>query len=167
METGSQAASFCYAAQSGSISRAAEQAMLSQPSVSLQIQALELEFKAKLFPAPGSRDPAHARRPGPLQEAGLAAGRCGRLADDDLPCRPERHRVRQAGHRRGRIDHPLHLAQEVIRQYALAHVRHRAPAAERHRPRRSEDAPQRRGGFRRRLDDRGSRRHQLHANLSL
>ena len=38
--------SFCFAAQTGSISRAAEQAMLSQPSVSLQIQALELEFKA-------------------------------------------------------------------------------------------------------------------------
>jgi DNA-binding transcriptional LysR family regulator len=47
--------SFCYAAQTGSISRAAEQAMLSQPSVSLQIQALELEFKAKLFQRRGPK----------------------------------------------------------------------------------------------------------------
>jgi DNA-binding transcriptional LysR family regulator len=47
--------SFCYAAQTGSISRAAEQALLSQPSVSLQIQALELEFKAKLFQRRGPK----------------------------------------------------------------------------------------------------------------
>jgi DNA-binding transcriptional LysR family regulator len=47
--------SFCYAAQTGSISRAAEQAMLSQPSVSLQIQALELEFRAKLFQRRGPK----------------------------------------------------------------------------------------------------------------
>jgi DNA-binding transcriptional LysR family regulator len=47
--------SFCYAAQTGSISRAAEQAMLSQPSVSLQIQALELEFNAKLFQRRGPK----------------------------------------------------------------------------------------------------------------
>jgi DNA-binding transcriptional LysR family regulator len=47
--------SFCYAAQTGSISRAAEQALLSQPSVSLQIQALEMEFKAKLFQRRGPK----------------------------------------------------------------------------------------------------------------
>jgi DNA-binding transcriptional LysR family regulator len=47
--------SFCYAAQTGSISKAAEQALLSQPSVSLQIQALELEFKAKLFQRRGPK----------------------------------------------------------------------------------------------------------------
>src|SRR5512147_470893 len=47
--------SFCFAAQTGSISRAAELALLSQPSVSLQIQALELEFKAKLFQRRGPK----------------------------------------------------------------------------------------------------------------
>jgi DNA-binding transcriptional LysR family regulator len=47
--------SFCYAAQTGSISRAAEQVMLSQPSVSLQIQALEVEFNAKLFQRRGPK----------------------------------------------------------------------------------------------------------------
>jgi DNA-binding transcriptional LysR family regulator len=47
--------SFCFAAQAGSISKAAERAMLSQPSVSLQIQALEVEFKAKLFQRRGPK----------------------------------------------------------------------------------------------------------------
>jgi DNA-binding transcriptional LysR family regulator len=46
---------FCSAAQSGSISRAAEKLFLSQPSVSLQIQALEREFKAILFERRGPK----------------------------------------------------------------------------------------------------------------
>jgi DNA-binding transcriptional LysR family regulator len=41
--------SFCLAAQYGSISKAAELAALSQPTVSLQIQALEMEFQTALF----------------------------------------------------------------------------------------------------------------------
>ena len=46
---------FYYAAQSGSISRAAEKMYLSQPSVSLQIQALEREFDTKLFDRNGPK----------------------------------------------------------------------------------------------------------------
>jgi len=46
---------FCYAAQAGSISKAAERLFLSQPSVSLQIQALEREFKTKLFERHGPK----------------------------------------------------------------------------------------------------------------
>ncbi|MBX7166658.1 MAG: LysR family transcriptional regulator [Pirellulales bacterium] len=46
---------FCYAAQSGSISKAAERLYLSQPSVSLQIQALERELKTVLFERRGPR----------------------------------------------------------------------------------------------------------------
>ncbi|MDZ4850056.1 MAG: LysR family transcriptional regulator [Pirellulaceae bacterium] len=46
---------FCYAARTGSITRAAEQLMLSQPSVSLQIKALERELKTKLFERHGSK----------------------------------------------------------------------------------------------------------------
>ena len=44
-----QLRAFCYAARLGSISRAAEQLFLSQPSVSLQIQALERELGVELF----------------------------------------------------------------------------------------------------------------------
>ena len=46
---------FCAAAQTGSISRAAERLFLSQPSVSLQIQALEREFKTTLFERRGPK----------------------------------------------------------------------------------------------------------------
>ncbi len=44
-----QLRAFCYAAQSGSVSKAAERLFLSQPSVTLQIQALERELGAPLF----------------------------------------------------------------------------------------------------------------------
>ena len=47
--------SFCYAAQFGSVSKAAELASLSQPTVSLQIQALEKEFKTALFQRRGPK----------------------------------------------------------------------------------------------------------------
>jgi DNA-binding transcriptional LysR family regulator len=46
---------FCCAAQAGSISKAAEKLFLSQPSVSLQIQALEREFKTTLFERRGPK----------------------------------------------------------------------------------------------------------------
>ena len=44
-----QLRAFCHAAQTGSISRAADRLKLSQPSVSLQIQALEKELGTLLF----------------------------------------------------------------------------------------------------------------------
>jgi DNA-binding transcriptional LysR family regulator len=46
---------FCYAAQENSISRAAERIFLSQPSVSLQIQALERELDTPLFERHGPK----------------------------------------------------------------------------------------------------------------
>lgn len=46
---------FCYAAAAGSISKAAEQLFLSQPSVSMQIQALERELDVNLFERRGPR----------------------------------------------------------------------------------------------------------------
>ena len=46
---------FCHAARSKSISKAAENMFLSQPSVSLQIKALEREFGVKLFDRHGPR----------------------------------------------------------------------------------------------------------------
>ena len=46
---------FCYAASSGSISKAAKRMYLSQPAVSQQIQGLENELAATLFSRRGSR----------------------------------------------------------------------------------------------------------------
>ncbi len=46
---------FCFAVQTGSISKAAERMFLSQPSVSLQIQALERELGVILFERRGPR----------------------------------------------------------------------------------------------------------------
>ena len=50
-----QLRAFCYSAQSGTISKAAERLFLSQPSVSLQIQALERELGITLFERRGPR----------------------------------------------------------------------------------------------------------------
>jgi LysR family transcriptional regulator, low CO2-responsive transcriptional regulator len=46
---------FCYASPTGSMSKAAEKMFLSQPSVSLQIQALERELNANLFDRKGPK----------------------------------------------------------------------------------------------------------------
>lgn len=46
---------FCHAAQAESVSKAAERLYLSQPSVSLQIKALETEFRAVLFERRGPK----------------------------------------------------------------------------------------------------------------
>lgn len=50
-----QLRAFCHAARTGSVSAAAEQIYLSQPTVSLQIQALEREFDTLLFERRGPR----------------------------------------------------------------------------------------------------------------
>lgn len=50
-----QLRAFCHAARTGSVSAAAEHICLSQPTVSLQIQALEREFATRLFERRGPR----------------------------------------------------------------------------------------------------------------
>jgi DNA-binding transcriptional LysR family regulator len=50
-----QLRAFCHAVQTGSISRAAEKMFLSQPSVSLQVRALERELDTTLFERKGPR----------------------------------------------------------------------------------------------------------------
>jgi DNA-binding transcriptional LysR family regulator len=50
-----QLRAFCYAARTGSVSAAAEKIFLSQPTVSLQIQALEREFDTVLFERRGPK----------------------------------------------------------------------------------------------------------------
>jgi len=50
-----QLRAFCHAAQTGSVSKAAERLQLSQPSVSLQIQALEKDLDTLLFERSGPK----------------------------------------------------------------------------------------------------------------
>lgn len=50
-----QLRAFCHTSRTGSISQAAEQLFLSQPTVSLQIQALEREFEIVLFERRGPK----------------------------------------------------------------------------------------------------------------
>jgi DNA-binding transcriptional LysR family regulator len=50
-----QLRAFCHAARTGSVSAAAERIFLSQPTVSLQIQALEREFDTMLFERRGPK----------------------------------------------------------------------------------------------------------------
>ncbi len=111
--------SFCYAAQTGSISRAAEQAMLSQPSVSLQIQALELEFGAKLF-----------QRRGPkiaLTPEGQALYKLAWPLVDAVDSLTTTFHATQSGIESGRLTIAagestiLYILPEPIKQYAQAH----------------------------------------------
>ena len=50
-----QLRAFCHASRTGSISEAAEQLFLSQPTVTLQIQALERELNTTLFERRGPK----------------------------------------------------------------------------------------------------------------
>ncbi len=111
--------SFCYAAQTGSISRAAEQALLSQPSVSLQIQALELEFKAKLF-----------QRRGPkiqLTPEGQALYKLAWPLVDAVDSLTATFHASQSGIESGRLNIAagestiLYILPEIIKQYAQDH----------------------------------------------
>ncbi len=111
--------SFCYAAQTGSISRAAEQAMLSQPSVSLQIQALELEFKAKLF-----------QRRGPkilLTPEGQSLYKLAWPLVEAVDSLTATFHASQSGIESGRLTIAagestiLYILPETIKQYALVH----------------------------------------------
>ncbi len=111
--------SFCFAAQTGSISRAAELALLSQPSVSLQIQSLELEFKAQLF-----------QRRGPkiiLTPEGQALYKLAWPLVEAVDSLPVTFHASQNGIESGRLNIAagestiLYILPEVIRQYAHDH----------------------------------------------
>ena len=110
-----QLRAFCYTAQAGSISRAAERLFLSQPSVSLQIQALERELDITLFER---RGPKITLTPDgkALYELALP------LVDgiDALPARfAERHQTLQSG----RLDiaagesSTLYLIPDLLKDY--------------------------------------------------
>ncbi len=111
--------SFCLAARQGSISGAAELAHLSQPTVSLQIQALELEFKTVLF-----------RRRGPritLTPDGEALYQLAYPLVEAFDSLPERFWAGREGLDTGRLDIAagestiLYILPEYIRDYVRAH----------------------------------------------
>jgi DNA-binding transcriptional LysR family regulator len=88
--------SFCYAAQFGSISRAAEEASLSQPTVSLQVQALERELKTRLF-----------QRRGPkisLTPDGQALYELARPLVEGIDALPSSFRANRLGQETGRLN---------------------------------------------------------------
>jgi DNA-binding transcriptional LysR family regulator len=111
--------SFCYAARTGSITKAAELAMLSQPSISLQIQALEREFKTTLF-----------QRRGPkitLTPDGEALYQLARPLVDGIDSLPATFWASRQGLETGRLNIAagestiLYILPEFVQEYARAH----------------------------------------------
>jgi DNA-binding transcriptional LysR family regulator len=111
--------SFCYTVQTGSISKAAERSGLSQPSVSLQIQALEQELKTTLF-----------QRRGPkinLTPDGQALYQIAWPLVDALDSLPNKFQSSRQGLETGRLNIAagestiLYILPEFIKEYALAY----------------------------------------------
>jgi DNA-binding transcriptional LysR family regulator len=111
--------SFCYAVQAGSISKAAERSALSQPSVSLQIQALEQELKTTLF-----------QRRGPkikLTPEGQALYQLAWPLVDALDSLPASFQSSRQGLETGRLNIAagestiLYILPEFIKEYAQAY----------------------------------------------
>jgi DNA-binding transcriptional LysR family regulator len=114
-----QLRAFCFAAREGSISRAAEQLCLSQPSVSLQVQALERELETTLF-----------ERRGPnirLTPQGEALVEIALPLVDGIDALPENFRSELGDLNSGEISIAagestiLYLLPEVIKQFADAY----------------------------------------------
>lgn len=108
--------SFCYAAQLGSISKAAERASISQPSVSLHVQALEKELRTSLF---------HRRGPKiSLTPDGQALYELAKPLVDALDALPATFQASRLGMETGRLNIAagestiLYILPEFIREYA-------------------------------------------------
>jgi DNA-binding transcriptional LysR family regulator len=110
---------FCYAAQAGSISKAAEKLFLSQPSVSLQVQALERELKTTLFER---RGPKISLTPDGKTLYELAAPLV-----DEIDSLDDTFAARRGGIETGRLDiaagesTTLYLLPQFVQQYAEAY----------------------------------------------
>ncbi len=110
---------FCYAAQAMSISKAAERLFLSQPSVSLQIQALEREFKTTLFERRGPRIN--------LTPDGKTLYELALPLVDQIDALDETFAARRGDIERGKLDiaagesTTLYLLPRFVKQFAEAH----------------------------------------------
>ena len=114
-----QLRAFCHAARAGSISAAAEMLFLSQPSVSLQVQALEREFETVLF-----------ERRGPqirLTPDGELLYRLAHPPVDGIDRLHETFRARQGQIEAGELDIAagestiLYILPQPMKQFAVAH----------------------------------------------
>jgi len=107
---------FCYAAQAGSVSKAAERLFLSQPSVSLQIQALEREFKTTLFERRGPKIS--------LTPDGKTLYELALPLVEEIDALDETFAARRGGIERGRLDiaagesTTLYLLPRFVKQFA-------------------------------------------------
>ncbi|MDN3518605.1 LysR family transcriptional regulator [Aquisalimonas lutea] len=110
-----QLRAFCYTAQAGSISRAAERLYLSQPSVSLQIQALERELDITLFERRGPRIT--------LTPDGKALYELAQPLVDGIDALPSRFAERHQTLQTGRLDiaagesSTLYLIPDLLKEY--------------------------------------------------
>ena len=125
---------FCQTARLGSVSRAAEALYVSQPAITLQLQALERELGVKLFER--SRPPADPEPRGPgAVRTGQAAGRGPRRAGRGLP------RHRSAGLDAGELNVAagsstiLYLLPGIVEAFRAAPARRAPDPAQRHRRR--------------------------------
>ena len=110
---------FCYATQTGSISRAAERMALSQPSVSLQIQALERELGVVLFERRGPKIK--------LTPEGHVLYELSLPLVEGLEALPENFAARRGSLESGQLDIAagestlLYLLPKLIRQFSARH----------------------------------------------
>ena len=110
---------FCYATQTGSISRAAERMTLSQPSVSLQIQALERELGVVLFERRGPKIK--------LTPEGHVLYELALPLVEGLEALPENFAARRGSLESGQLDIAagestlLYLLPKLIRQFSARH----------------------------------------------
>lgn len=110
-----QLRAFCFAAQSGSISKAAERLFLSQPSVSLQIQALERELGITLFERRGPRIR--------LTPDGQTLYELALPLVDGIDSLPEQFQTRHEGMQSGRLDiaagesSTLYILPDLLKQF--------------------------------------------------
>lgn len=110
---------FCHAARTGSVSKAAEALNLSQPSVSLQIQALERELGVTLFERRGPRIK--------LTPDGRALYEIAASLVDGIDSLHHTFRTRREGLESGRLDIAagestiLYILPEFIRRFSAAH----------------------------------------------
>jgi DNA-binding transcriptional LysR family regulator len=114
-----QLRAFCCTAQTGSISRAADRLFLSQPSVSLQIQALEREMGVQVLERRGSRVN--------LTDAGKALYELALPLVEGLDALPARFAARQQALGDGRLDiaagesSTLYLIPDLLRAFMNRH----------------------------------------------